>query len=270
MHVSIWSERTFNLRYDLPFKQPGLRLQPVSDGWKSESDNGYSKFCLKPHNSAQNLFAYILGPGNFRPDCLRAAGRHFYAASRDTDTSTLRLLFRRFCSITETVKRSTEQLGTVLARLEADQKKAESVKQFISELFGFSRDDDARGRSKKNKLPRLRSSETGRAMFEEQRSGFLFYQYNYSPFFEREINEIVSGLSRFGPKFQARLLPKLLYDMVWHAWTKDPCSTLPPMPLKDFYSADFFGLADRDISHLLPPNPECEAERQRLSSILEN
>jgi hypothetical protein len=141
--------------------------------------------------------------------------------------------------------------------LQETQERTESVQSFISELFGISR-DDARGRSNKWIISRHRSPRLLIPKNPTRRDQYLFERFEYLPEPERHIPLIISRLSTFSPRFRSRLLPKLLYDMVWHAWTKDPCLSMPPFPLEDFYSDDFLGLGSRDLSFLLPFNPNLQ------------
>lgn len=265
LHIAIWSAKAFDLNFDIPFKESALQLQPVADGWKSGGNNKFSLFCLKPHNSAENLFSYILSEKNFNLALLRKSGRHFYSKSHGLNTVALKRAFRRFCAISDSVKKSTEQLETVLSKLENTQAQTESVKSFIAELFGISR-DDARGRSNKWYISRYRSPILITPLTPARRSDYLFSCYEYQPYSKPELTWIISNISTFGPRFQSRLIPKLLYDMVCHSWVTDPCLSLPPIPLEDFFSDDFLNVGP-DISSQLPPNPAYAAEQQRRRQI---
>ena len=265
LHVILWSTKPFELDFNYPFKNESLRLKPVENGWKSSSDNGYCLFCLRPHNNAQKLIQYILKEHNLNLDCLRASGRHFYAASQGINTVAIQRAFRRFCAISDTVRQSTEQLGILLSKLKDSQKQAESVKSFMSELFGISR-DDARGRSIGWNISRYRSPRLLTPHTPTRRRDFLFYTYEYQPYSQRELTWLISSLSEYGPKFQARLIPKMLYDMVCHSWATDPCLSMPPIPLEDFFSDDFLYVGS-DMSHELTTNPEYEKIRLRQLMI---
>lgn len=265
LHIAIWSTKAFDLNFAIPFNNSVLNLQPVEDGWKSGSNNKFSQFCLKPHNSAENLFSYILGDENFNLSQLRNSGRHYYAASRGINTEALKRAYRRFCTISDSVKKSSEQLETVLSKLENSETQSESVKSFIAELFGVSR-DDARGRSNKWILSRYRSPQLITPHTPTRRSDYLFFSYEYQPYSKPELTWIISNISTFGPRFQARLIPKLLYDMVCHSWVADPCLSMPPIPLEDFFSDDFLYIGS-NISHSLPSNPEYEKIRLKQLMI---
>ena len=102
---------------------------------------------------------------------------------------------------------------------------------------------------------------------EIRRNQWLFVEYEYMPYSEKLLNWIIPKLSSFGPKFQARLIPKLLYDLVWHSWTKDPLLSVPPIPLQDFFSEDF-DYVGPEMSAPLPPNPAHLADRQRAMTVL--
>lgn len=262
----LWSEKPFELDFGFPFKNENLRLKPVENGWKSTSENGYCLFCLRPHNSAEKLFSYILSDHNFNLDRLRANGRHFYSTSQGINTVAIQRAFRRFCAISDTVRQSTEQLGVLLSKLQDSQKQTESVQSFLFELFGISR-DDARGRSNRWYISRYRSPILLTPHISTRRSDHLFLLYDYLPYTKPELTWIISNISTFGPRFQSRLIPKLLYDLVCHSWASDPCLSLPPMPLEDFYSDDFL-YAGPDMSHPLPSNPKYQALRQKQLAIL--
>jgi hypothetical protein len=260
----LWSEKPFELEFNYPFKDEKLHLQPAKIGWKSSSDNGYCLFCLRPHNNAKNLFSYILNDHNFNLDLLRASGRHFYSTSQGINTVAIQRAYRRFCASSDTVRQSTEQLGVLISKLSKSKKQTESVQSFIFELFGVFR-DVAQARSRwslsRYRSPRLLTPHTA-----TKRSDKLFLLYDYVPYTKSELTWFISNISAFGPRFQARLIPKLLYDMVCHSWIADPCMSLPPFPLADFYTDDFM-YAGPDISHSLPPNPTYQALRRKQLAI---
>jgi len=254
LHIAILSEEKFRPEFYPVFKNPLLQLE----GQKSRAVNKYSIVCLKAHNSAKNLFAYLVSEANLKLNCLSKSGSHFYATSRGFDTARLRATFRRFCATSATVQRISEQLGTEIEKLQASETTAESMKAFLEMFFRNSRDDGARPRSNEISLPSHRSRPslyTRIPYTENRRAHFLFDRFEYLPDPPHIISIIRSKLSSYSPEFQARLIPKLLYDDYSNLWAKNPALPMPPSPLEDFYSTDFDGLASPDLSSILPSNP---------------
>lgn len=266
LHVPLWLSKPFESIRKINFKDARNRLEPVKNGWKSESHNGYHNICLLPHNNAAALFSYILSNTNLNLDRLRTSGRHFYSASDGINTVAIQRAYRRFRINSDAVLRSTNQLETLISKLQSSQEQAESVQAFISELFGTFRDAALR-RSTGWSISRYRSPKLLTPHTPTRRRDLLFSRYEYMPFSEREYGWIISNLSEFGPRFQSRLIPKLLYDMVCHSWALDPCLSMPPEPLVDFYSDDFL-YATPAMSADLPFNPDYEELHLRQMRIL--
>jgi len=151
------------------------------------------------------------------------------------------------------------------------------VQSFLAELFAVSR-DDAHGRSNKTSIPQQPPQQPPQQrptnysprlpylQTESRRNQWLFVEYEYMPYSEKLLSWTIPKLSSFGPNFQARLIPKLLYDLVWHSWTKDRLLSVPPLPLQDFFSDDFDYVQPR-MSVPLPPNPALDALRQRALAL---
>lgn len=197
----------------LPEFYPKFQLEKSASGWKSRSLNGYSMVCLRPHNSASRLFQYILSERNFRLDYLKQSSRHFYAASHVFDTGRIKNLFKEFYVLSASVRRATDQLGIILSKYRRSQSLTESVESFIRETFSIFRDDAAPGRSKKEKKPLHRSRIPSA---EKWRHWYLFDMFEYSPSPLHIISRVLSEWTSYSSSFQARLIPKLLYDGMCH------------------------------------------------------
>lgn len=251
LHIVLWSAEKFRPEFYPKFKGELLTL----DGWKSPAVNGYSIVCLKPHNSAERLFRYITSEDNLRFDELTKSSCHFYTTSRGFDTEQLSRLFRRFRDFSASVHQSLEQLGILAAKLQDSEEKAESVKAFIHSLFSNSRDDGAHGRSKKESMPLHRSPRSRIPYTERKRDVYFFFKFEYLPETAHGLSIITAKLSSYCREFQARLIPKLIYDSYVDLWKRNTALLEPPSPLDDFYSDDFLCLAARDLSAFLPRNP---------------
>lgn len=254
LHTVILSAEKYRPEFYPTFKNPLLNI----DGQKSPAVNKYSIVCLKPHNSAKNLFGYLISAANLKTENLRKSGSHFYSTSRGFDTDRLRTAFRRFCATATTVQRISVQLGIEIEKLQSSKTRAESVKEFLKMFFSNSRDDDTRPRSNEISSPRIRSRSslyTRIPYTENRRAHFLFDRFEYLPDPPHIIAIIRSKLSSYSPWFQARLVPKLLYDDYSNLWAKNPTLPIPPPPLDDFFSSDFDCLGSPDLSAILSYNP---------------
>jgi len=256
LHVVIWSALEFRPEFYPKYRLDVMQLSTDSFGWKSQPINGYSFFCLRRHNSLSQLVQYILSERNFNLNYLKRSKRHFYTASRGFDTSRLNRLFKEFYALSASVRRATDQLGIILAQYQKSQEWAESTEAFLRGVFSIFRDDvDAGGCSTKKYKARRRSR---LPVSERLRLHHFFKRYEYDPCPMHIISRVLVDWSLYSPEFQARLLPKLLYDGVCNLWVRNPSMTMPPPPLTDFYSDDFLGLGSRDLSFLLPVNPNLQ------------
>ncbi len=263
LHIAILSKEKYRPEFYPVFKNPLLHLE----GQKSRAVDKYSIVCLKAHNSAKNLFAYLVSEANLKFDHLSKSGSHFYATSRGFDTERLRATFRRFCTTSATVQKISEQLGTEIKKLQASETRAESMKAFWKMFSPNSRDDGTRPRSNETSIPlhRSRVPINPRPPYtERRRAHFLFTRFEYLPEPPHIISIISSKLSSYSPELQARLIPKLLYDDYSNLWAKNPAMPMPPPPLEDFYSDDFLCLASRDLSAFLPNRQLCSKSKRGL------
>lgn len=249
LHVVIWSALQFQPEFYPKFRLDFMQLGIDSFGWKSQPINGYSVFCLRRHSSLSNLAQYILSERNFNRDHLKKSNRHFYAASRGVDTSLLNRIFREFYALSASVRRSTDQLGIILARYRKSQEWAESTEAFLRGIFSIFRDDPPGRRSNEENKARRRSR---LPVTERLRLYHYFKRYEYDPSPMHIISLVLAQWSDYDAQFQARLIPKLLYDGVCNLWARNTALSMPPPPLEDFYSDDFLGLGSRDLSYLLP------------------
>ena len=246
--MAIWSELEFRPEFYPKFQLDSLQLEADSNAWRSRVKNKYSEVYLCPHNSASRLFEYILSERNFCLDYLKRSDRHFYAASRGIDTSRLNRLFKEFYALSASVQRAADQLGIILSKFPKPQTLTESTKTFLKSTFSIFR-DAAPDRSKKEKKVVPDTKHRSRIpLVEKWRRKYLFEMFEYLPTEMHIISRVLSKWTSYSSGFQARLIPKLLYDGMCHLWARNTTLSMPPAPLDDFYSDDFLCLGSRDLS----------------------